>query len=80
MLAPPGTEPVKATKSTSSEAMILAVASWDRCSTWNTPSGRPASAKASAMRSPQRGVWLACFRMTVLPAMIAGMIELTAVR
>ncbi len=80
MLAPPGTEPVKATKSTSGDPMILAVASCVRCSTWKTPSGRPASAKASAMRSPHRGVWLECFRITALPAMIAGMIELTAVR
>ena len=42
--------------------------------------GSPATRIASARRSPASSVWDACLRITALPAMSAGRIELTAVR
>ena len=77
---PAGTEPVKATKATSGAAITFAVSSWVKCKNWKTPSGSPARSKASTIRSAQRGVWPECFRITALPAMIAGITELTAVK
>ena len=51
-----------------------------RCRTWNTPSGRPGLAKHSAKRSAHSGVCAECFRITALPAMIAGTTLFTAIR
>ena len=79
-MSPPATEPVKATKSTSGAPIMRSVSAWLRCRYWNTPSGRPAAAKALAKRSAHRGVCAECLRITALPAMIAGTTELTAVR
>ena len=47
---------------------------------WNSPSGRPAKSKARWKRSPTNNVCAACLRITALPAISAGTIELTAVR
>ena len=77
---PPGTEPVKETKSTPSPAISLAVAPWDRCRCRNRPAGRPAASNASAKRSAHKGVWCECLSSTALPAASAGTTELTAVR
>ncbi len=77
---PPATEPVKATKSTPSEAIMAAAWSWEQCRYWNTPSGSPAALKASSKRSAHSGVWLECFRITALPARMAGTTAFTEVR
>jgi hypothetical protein len=42
-------------------------------------SGSPALSKAIWKRSATSSVWAACLSTTALPAMSAGMIELTAV-
>ncbi len=76
---PPSTEPVKATKSTASLLMMLSVSACERCSTWNTPLGRPAAEKPCAKRSATSGVCAECLRITALPASRAGTMALTAV-
>jgi hypothetical protein len=77
---PPSTDPVKGTWSTRRARSISAVWSWVSTRLRNRPSGRPAASAAIWKRSPTSNVWLACFRITALPAMSAGMIEFTAVR
>jgi hypothetical protein len=57
--------------------MTVGEPQWKYCS---TPLGRPAASKISVTRSAMVGVWGDGFRMTVLPARMAGTRELTRVR
>ncbi|ODN69627.1 hypothetical protein A6302_03047 [Methylobrevis pamukkalensis] len=80
MASPPATEPVKQTLSTLPEEMTAAVWSWDSTMCWNTAFGRPAWSKAFWKRSATSSVWSECFSTTALPAISAGITELTVVR
>ena len=80
MARPPATEPVKLTWSILPEPSSFSVWAWFITMFWNTPFGRPAFSNACAKRSPTSSVCAACFRMTVLPAISAGTMVLTAVR
>ncbi|MDT4885861.1 hypothetical protein FQZ97_1221480 [compost metagenome] len=79
-MAPPGTEPVKDTCWIAGAWINCSVSAWLRCRYWNTPSGRPASAKAATMRSAHSGVCAECLSSTALPASSAGITAFTAVR
>jgi hypothetical protein len=65
-------DPVKQTKSVLSMSGPPTTEPWPY-TTWNNPSGSPASASRSAAHSAVNGVWLSGLRTTALPASSAGM-------
>ena len=77
---PPATEPVKHTMLARPPAMISPTWGWLSTRCWNTPFGSFARSNACWNRSATSSVEAACFSTTVLPAISAGMTELTAVR
>jgi hypothetical protein len=66
-----GVEPTKLTALTSGWSRIVSTASLSPWTTLRTPSGRPASAKTSAMNSAEDGSFSLGFSRTVFPHAMA---------